>query len=138
MTKVLLVSDSAAFRAELSSALASLSLELLETDSGRRVRELVEEEDPELVVLDMQVGSMGGMAICMDLRLEESGGRLLHTDVLMIVDRRADVFLAKRSGAEGFLVKPINPIRLRKAVRSILDGHPYRDVTNVPYSVART
>ena len=31
---------------------------------------------PDLAVLDLQIGNMGGMAICMDLRLDESAGRL--------------------------------------------------------------
>ena len=33
-----------------------------------------ERQDLDLVVLDLQVGSMGGMAIAMALRLDESGG----------------------------------------------------------------
>ena len=55
---------------------------------------------------------MGGMATCMDLRLEESGGRLPHVPVLMLLDRRADVFLARRAGADGWVVKPLDSIRL--------------------------
>ncbi len=39
--------------------------------------------------------------------------------VLMLLDRRADVFLARRSGAEGFLVKPLDPQRVRAAVRAL-------------------
>ena len=45
------------------------------------------EKAPHLVVLDMQIGNMGGMAACMALHLEESGGRLPHLPVLMLLDR---------------------------------------------------
>ena len=48
-------------------------------------------------MLDLQIGNMGGMAACMALHLEESGGRLPHLPVLMLLDRQADVFLARRS-----------------------------------------
>jgi hypothetical protein len=45
---------------------------------------------------------MGGMATCMNLRLEASGSRIEHVPVLMLLDRRPDVFLARRCGAEGW------------------------------------
>jgi DNA-binding response OmpR family regulator len=82
---------------------------------------------PDLALLDLQIGTMGGMAICMDLRLEESGGRLPHVPVIMLLDRLADVFLAKRSGADGWLIKPLDSLRLRKAARLVLAGGTYHE-----------
>ena len=70
---------------------------------------------PTSSIVDLQMGNMGGMAVCLELRLEESYGNLPHVPVLMLLDRRPDVFLARRSGAEGWIVKPLDPIRLRKA-----------------------
>ena len=70
-------------------------------------------------IFDLQIGSMGGMAVTMALRLDESSGRLPHVPVLMLLDRIADVHLAKRSGADGWLVKPLDPLRLRRAVRAV-------------------
>jgi len=40
----------------------------------------------------------------------------------MLLDRVADVYLAKRSDAEGWLVKPLDALRLRRAVDAVLDG----------------
>ena len=37
------------------------------------------------MVLDLQIGNMGGMATCLDLRLEESADRLPHVGVLMLL-----------------------------------------------------
>jgi hypothetical protein len=42
--------------------------------------------------------------------------------VLMLLDRQADVFLAKRSGAEGWIVKPLDAFSLRNAATAILEG----------------
>ena len=50
----------------------------------------------------------------------------------MLLDRRPDVFLARRSGAEGWLVKPLDPIRLRRAVTALLDGGTYYDESYTP------
>jgi DNA-binding response OmpR family regulator len=43
-------------------------------------------------------------------------------NVLMLLDRQADVHLAKRCAADGYLVKPLNPLSLKLAARAIL--HP--------------
>jgi len=62
------------------------------------------------------------MAVCMALRLDESAGALEHVPVIMLLDRVADVYLAKRSEAEGWLVKPLDALRLRRAVDAVMDG----------------
>lgn len=106
-----------------------------EVASGSDVRARVQDGDIDLVIVDMQIGSMGGMAICMDLRHEESYGASEPVAVLMLLDRRADVFLARRSGAEGFVVKPLDPQRVRTAVRALLRGEGYEDETFLPATV---
>jgi len=109
-----------------------------EVANGREVLDRVKHGDVDLVILDMQIGSMGGMAICMDLRHEESYGAAEAVSVLMLLDRRPDVFLARRSGAEGFVVKPLDPQRVRAAVRALLRGEGYEDETFRPATVRAT
>lgn len=92
----------------------------------------VAEQAPDLVVCDLQMGNMGGMAVTRELRLEESGGRLVHIPVLLLLDRRPDVFLARRSEAEGFLVKPLDPVRLRRAITAVLQGGRFDDASYRP------
>jgi DNA-binding response OmpR family regulator len=60
------------------------------------------------------------MAVTMGLRLDESAGALPHVPVVMLLDRRADVHLAKRSAAEAWLVKPVDALTLKRAVRAVL------------------
>jgi DNA-binding response OmpR family regulator len=55
--------------------------------------------------------------------------------VLFLLDRRPDVFLARRAEAEGWLVKPLNPIRLRKAIQAVLTGQRYEDDSLRPETV---
>jgi CheY-like chemotaxis protein len=88
--------------------------------NGRDVAGVVEARTPDLAVLDLQIGSMGGMAVTMALRLDESAGRLPHVPVLMLLDRQADLHLAKRSAADGWIVKPLDALRLQRAVDDIL------------------
>jgi DNA-binding response OmpR family regulator len=86
------------------------------------VRPTVQIAEPDLVVLDLQIGNMGGMATCMDLRLDESVGALPHIPVLMLLDRDVDTFLASRADADGWVIKPLDPMELRRAAVAVLSG----------------
>ena len=136
MPEVLIASDADGVRAEVRASLTDPDTVVREVTRGALVLPAVVEHVPDLVVLDLQIGKMGGMATCLDLRLEEGGGRLPHVPVLMLLDRRADVFLARRSNADGWVVKPLDPIRLGRAIRTLLAGGTYEDEAYRPPTVA--
>jgi DNA-binding NarL/FixJ family response regulator len=79
---------------------------------------------------------MGGVAVALDIRLEADAGRLISAPVLLLLDRRADVFLARRSGVEGWLLKPLDPRRIRRAVAAVAGGGIFHDTTYLPQPVA--
>ena len=87
---------------------------------GADTLEAIELVEPHVVLLDLQVGNMGGMAACLAIRQEEDMGRLERRPVIMLLDRDADEFLARRSAADAWLVKPIDPMRLARLVASTL------------------
>jgi DNA-binding NarL/FixJ family response regulator len=133
---VLIAADAPGVREEVRSVLSGLpDVTIREVDSGVAAVEAVAESEPDLAILDFQIGNMGAVAVTLDLRLEESGGRLDHVAVLVLVDRRPDVFLVRRADAEGFVVKPLDPIRLRKAVTALLEGGTYEDTSYRPTPV---
>jgi len=125
--RVLLATDADWIHEEVDAAIAGDDIEVLRVRQGTDVRPAVRELSPELVILDLQIGNMGGMAACMDLRLDESVGRLDHTPVLMLLDRDVDAFLASRAEADGWLAKPLDAFRLRRAATALLAGEPYRE-----------
>lgn len=135
MAEILLISDATVVLDELMSVVDDGENIITSLRNADALRRTVDEIEPDLVITDCQVQNMGGIAICHDLKLEESGGRLLHVPVLILLDRRADVFLANRCGAEGYLVKPLDPIRLRHAVESLLDGGTYQDDSYKPLTL---
>ena len=127
MATVMLVSDAPSLRQELRAMLEAPEVTIEEASSGLESLRRVRAGGIDLVITDLQVGSMGGMAICTELRHDESILPNSSVSVLMLLDRRADVFLARRSGADGFLVKPLDPQRVRLAVRTLLSGGEYDD-----------
>jgi CheY-like chemotaxis protein len=132
---ILVASDAPSLRREVTANIEGPDTTVRAVASGPEVIVAVHENLPDLLVVDMQMGSMGGMAVCQELRLEESYDVLKHVPVLMLLDRRPDVFLARRSGAEGWLVKPLDPLRLRRAVRALVAGGKYLDESYQPVPV---
>lgn len=133
---MLIAADAPWVREEIRSVLSGLpDVSIREVDSGAAAVAAVAEQEPDLAILDFQIGNMGAIAVTLELRLEESADRLDHVPVLVLVDRRPDVFLARRSDAEGWLVKPLNPIRVRKAVAALLAGGTYYDDSYQPVPV---
>jgi DNA-binding response OmpR family regulator len=126
MPTVLVASDANWVRDHVRAALCGPGFEVIEVDRGRDVRKVVEERHPDLVIVDLQIANMGGMAVALDLRLEESGGRLPHVPILILLDREADRFLARRSAADAMLVKPIDPGTLRRTVKTLLAAEEER------------
>jgi DNA-binding response OmpR family regulator len=124
---VLLATDSEQLHDEVDAAIADEATTVPRVNAGRDVIPTVKQLDPDLVVLDLQIGNMGGMATCLSLRSEEGAGRLERRPVLMLLDRMADVFLARRSDADGWLVKPLDAFRLRRATEALLAGGEYHE-----------
>ena len=101
-------------------------------NEGREVSKQVARLDKagglyDLGIFDLQIGSMGGMAVTMALRLDASLGHAPAIPVLMLLDRIADVHLAKRCGADGWIVKPLDPLRLRRAAEMVAAGGTYTE-----------
>jgi DNA-binding response OmpR family regulator len=127
MPTILIATDADFVHDEVVAALSGSGTTIERVRAGFDVRFAVKEHEPDLVVLDLQVGNMGGMAACMDLRNEAGAGRIDPVPVLMVLDREADVFLAKRCDADGWLVKPIDGFRVRRAASALLAGGTYHE-----------
>ena len=126
MPTVVVASDANWVRDHVRAALCGPGFELIEVERGRDVRKVVADRKPDLVIVDLQIANMGGMAVALDLRLEESGGRLPHVPILLLLDREADRFLARRSAADAMLVKPIDAGTLRRTVKTLLAAEEQR------------
>lgn len=126
MTTYLIATDSDELLRLLDAAIGGTA-DIVRVNAGQAVRSVVKDLEPDLVVLDLQIGNMGGMATCMDLRLEEGAGRLPPQNILMLLDRPADTFLAERSGADGWVIKPIDPLSVRRAARAVQAGGTFRE-----------
>jgi DNA-binding response OmpR family regulator len=117
---VLVAADGAWIRNQVRTALTGPDLELIEVNRGQEVRDVVAGGHADLVILDLQIANMGGVAVAIDLHLEASAERLPNVPILLLLDREHDRFLAKRAAADAELVKPIDPGTLRRTVKQLL------------------
>jgi len=122
---ILLATDAEWIYEEVDGALSSDTTALYRVHRGTDVMPAIGQVQPDLVILDMQIGNMGGMATCMDIRAGEDMDRLPITAVMMLLDRAPDVFLAKRCRADGWLIKPLDAFRINKAAEVLLSGYSY-------------
>ncbi|MBU40026.1 MAG: hypothetical protein CL430_05660 [Acidimicrobiaceae bacterium] len=118
-TNVLLATAEDHIFQEISASL-SKNHQIIRVSEGANVLKTLISSSPVLIILDLQIGNMGGMATSLDLRLEQRAGRIPNQKILMLLDREADEFLGKRSEADCWIIKPIDPLSLSRQVAELL------------------
>lgn len=131
---VLLASDADWIWNEVDAALGDDDTTVYRVRTGREVLPVTERLEPDLVVLDLQIGNVGGVATALSLRAEEDMGRLERRAIVMLLDRTADVFMAQMARADAWLVKPLDSLRLRRAARAALAGDGFYEGMLEPQS----
>ncbi|MBF6619699.1 MAG: response regulator transcription factor [Patulibacter sp.] len=121
MIRVAIADDEALIRGGLRSMLdAEPDLEIVgEAASGRDAVELAKLKRPDVVLMDVRMPEMDGIAAT-----ERIVGQGLPSRVLVVTTFDLDdhVYAALRAGASGFLLKDTDPDRLADAVRTVASG----------------
>ncbi len=120
-TNVLLATAEDHIFEEISASL-SRNHNVLWVKEGVEVLKTIVKTAPVLTILDLQIGNMGGMATSLDLRLEQRAGRIPPQKILILLDREADEFLGKRSEADCWVVKPIDPLSLSQKINELVNS----------------
>lgn len=123
--KILVCDDHAVFRDGLRSVLSELgdSLEVLEADTGEAALACVlEHPDLDLVLLDLEMPGLGGMATLDQLRRDHPA------TPVAIVSAHQDAGVMRKvidAGASGFIPKSSKRLVLASALQLILNGGIY-------------
>lgn len=134
MPTILVASDSSQVRDAVQAALVRPGFSVVQAERGQDVIPFVATSPPDVVILDMQIGNMGGFATAIELHNEASAGRCEDVPKILLLDREADTFLARRADVEAMVVKPFDPGTLRKTVMRVLGSTevPAADSTPAP------
>jgi DNA-binding response OmpR family regulator len=116
---ILVTDDESNIRMMLRTALEAEGYRVAEAANGRDALAAIAKESPDLLVLDLNMPVMDGMAVLERLKetVSENSPRVL---ILTAYGSIPTAVKATRLGAVDFLEKPITPSELRQSVRSIL------------------
>ncbi len=121
--KILIVDDHPIVRAGLRRLLtAEAGFEVREADSGRGALSVFREQQPTLVILDLNLPGIGGLEVLARLKAVSPDARVL---VLSMHDDETHVTRALRAGAAGYLTKNAPPEELLEAIGRVAEGHTY-------------
>jgi DNA-binding NarL/FixJ family response regulator len=120
--RVLVVDDQALVRGGFRMILdAREDIEVVgEAENGEDALQLTDELDPDVVLMDVRMPKLDGVAATRRLVERGSRARIL---VITTFDLDEYVYAAMRAGASGFLLKDVKPEELVDAIRLVASGN---------------
>jgi len=116
---ILITDDESNIRMMVRTALESDGYAVREAKNGSEALDSIEKQLPDLVVLDLNMPGLDGMAVLEHLKKLAATNRP-RVIILTAFGSIATAVRATRLGAVDFLEKPITPTELRQTVRSVL------------------
>ncbi len=113
---MLVVDDEATVRDVVAQYLERDGFRVLTAGDGREVGELVEREQPDLVVLDVMLPGVSGLDLCRALLAR----REIPVILLTARSQEADRIIGLELGADDYVTKPFSPRELVARVRAVL------------------
>jgi DNA-binding response OmpR family regulator len=117
---ILVTDDQSTIRLMVRTALESDGYMVREACNGKEALDAIKAEPPDLMVLDMNMPVLDGMAVLEHLK-SVAAERAPRVIVLTAYGSIPAAVKATRLGAAEFLEKPVTPAELRRTVRSVLE-----------------
>ncbi len=119
MGHILIVDDDWMNRELLEVYLKMGGYEVKLANSGEKALEMIEEEPPDLIMLDIRMTGISGFEVCMQLKNNEETKTI---PILMVsaLESEEDRMQAYQMGADGFIAKPFNSASILELIRSHL------------------
>ncbi|MFZ5906768.1 MAG: response regulator transcription factor [Nitrospirota bacterium] len=124
MRKVLVVDDDPLIRLLLEEILSDFrtrGIQILSADNGRTALELIKQEEPDIIFLDVMLPQMNGFEVCNIIKNDLS---LKHVYVIMLTAKgqEIDKKKAEEYGADYYITKPFTIQDVIKKVMEVLGG----------------
>ena len=122
--RILLADDHPANRKVIEIMLAGLEVDLTSVENGQLAVDAFQSEPYDLVLMDMQMPVLDGLAAVRAIRAHEGARGEDRTPILMLTANALAEHVAagRAAGADGHLAKPITLAALLSAVSAVMDG----------------
>lgn len=124
MARILVVDDDPDIRRILADRLAAKGHEVLEAGDGLRALEVSAREQPDLLLLDLDLPGADGFAVLDRLRQENTAPTVVVITAFASIEKAVE---AMRRGAYDFIAKPFNPGHIEVVVRKALERAELRE-----------
>ena len=118
--RVLIVDDEPQIRRVMTTALAANGYQTYEARTGEEAVQALRDDNPDLILLDMNMPGMGGMAACREIRAASDVAII----VLSVRDSEKDKIAALDAGADDYITKPFSVKELMARIRANLRRSP--------------
>lgn len=116
---ILIVEDETALQKLLAYNLQAAGFEVMQAYDGEEALTLIQERQPDLLLLDWMLPSMSGIEICRGLR-RRPDTQSLPIIILTARGEEADRLRGLETGADDFITKPFSPAELIARIRAVL------------------
>ena len=130
--RILVVDDEPQLRRVMRTALTSNGYEVLDARSGEEALHIVRAESPDLILLDMNMPGMGGLAACAAIRAISDAGII----ILSVRGSEQDKIAALDAGADDYMTKPYSLDELFARIRANLRRLPVLSESTPPIVVS--
>ena len=120
----MVVDDKREIRDLLQTSLSEEGYEVIVASNGEEAIELAKRENPQLILLDLEMPGIDGIETCKRLEAEEKTGLIPIIMMTALGDRDIEAYL---EGAADVVNKPFDIVQLAIRVKSMLD---VRHLTN--------
>lgn len=138
--KILVVDDHTASRMTAAALLSMEGYEVIEADSGATALGLVQQKQPDLILLDVMMPGMDGFEVCQRLKQDEHTRLIPVIFITALNDRRSRI-RGIEVGADDFLSKPFDSVELAARVKSLVQQKRLNEdldhAEKVLFSIAR-
>ncbi|HEX7713290.1 MAG TPA: response regulator [Bacillota bacterium] len=119
MAKILIVDDEPAIRFLISATLEDEGYELFEAADGLEASELIQENRPDLVILDVMMPGLTGYELCSRIK-QDPVTQKIKVIMLTAKAQEQDKLQSRQAGANYYLRKPFSPMELTQVVADLL------------------
>ncbi|HNB54158.1 MAG TPA: response regulator [Anaerolineales bacterium] len=117
MAKILVVDDAQFLRLRISKMLVQSGYDTLEAENGRQACDLYTTARPDVVLMDVTMPEMDGLAALKHIRSVDPNARVV---MLTALGQESIVLEAIRAGAKDFVVKPFEAGRVLSAIQKVI------------------